>query len=143
MLLLLSLLALSLALARASLYLLTGAARCNHTHRQFGPTVALDGSCSCDMTPNQKKLVEMVHSHGLKVQASPNLDVTSVLPKAVGGKGHSAYRAAYLRTIGAAVAACDFDGLEFDYEPLNDCSAAHLKVRQSTSLRCTVRGRAP
>ena len=33
----------------------------------------------------------------------------------------------YIKTIGAAVAKCGFDGLEFDYEPLNDCSTTYPK----------------
>eukprot|EP01044_Picomonas_judraskeda_P030322 COSAG03_NODE_10864_length_624_cov_1.542857_1_plen_82_part_01 len=52
---------------------------------QFGPTVANDGSCGCNLTANQAKLVSMVHSKGLKVQASPALDVHTVLPTSVGG----------------------------------------------------------
>jgi hypothetical protein len=92
---------------------------------QFGPTVANDGSCECNLTANQAKLVSIVHSKGLKVQASPALDVRTVLPTSVGGKGEMAYREQYIKTIGAAVAECRFDGLEFDYEPLNDCSATY------------------
>ena len=92
---------------------------------QFGPTVAADGSCSCNLTANQAKLISMVHSRGLKVQGSPALDVRTVLPVAVGGHGQMAFRAQYMKTIGAAVAECQLDGLEFDWEPLNDCSAAY------------------
>ena len=94
---------------------------------QFGPTVAADGSCACNLTANQAKLISMVHSKGLKVQGSPALDVRTVLPVAVGGKGEVAYRAQYLKTIGAAVAECQLDGLEFDWEPLNLCSADYPK----------------
>lgn len=94
---------------------------------QFGPIVAADGSCSCNLTANQAKLISMTHSHGLKVQGSPSLDVRTVLPVAVGGKGEAAYRAQYIKTVGAAVEACGFDGLEFDWEPLNDCKAAYPK----------------
>ena len=57
----------------------------------------------------------------------PALDVRTVLPVAVGGKGEVAYRAQYLKTIGAAVAECQLDGLEFDWEPLNLCSADYPK----------------
>ena len=88
---------------------------------QSGIVVAENGSCSCDPTPFQAKLVAMAHQRGVKVQGSPSFNVTRGLPKGVGGGvGDAAYRAEYLRTVGAAVAACDLDGLEFDYEPLND-----------------------
>jgi len=88
---------------------------------QSGIVVAENGSCSCDPTPFQAKLVAMAHQRGVKVQGSPSFNVTRGLPKGVGGgAGDEKYRAEYLRTVGAAVAACDLDGLEFDYEPLND-----------------------
>jgi hypothetical protein len=91
---------------------------------QFGPNVATDGSCSCNLTALETAFVATVHQRGLKVQAGPNLNVTRVLPVAVGGAGDAAHRDRYIATIGAAVTACGFDGLEFDYEPLNDCSSS-------------------
>lgn len=88
---------------------------------QFGPLVSPNGSCTCQLTEPEAKFMHIVHQHGLLVQASPNHNVTRSLPKEVGGAGDMAYRRNYLSTIGAAVAACEFDGLEFDYEPLNAC----------------------
>jgi len=38
---------------------------------QSGIVVAENGSCSCDPTPFQAKLVAMAHQRGVKVQGSP------------------------------------------------------------------------
>lgn len=104
---------------------------------QFGPAVAANGSCTCSLSKSQTGFVGMVHRRGLKVQASPNFNVTRGLPREVGGAGDGSYRAEYLRTIGAAVAECDFDGLEFDYEPLNDCKPTDPRACVMTPAHAT------
>ena len=80
-----------------------------------GPlVVAPNGSCSCAPTPFNAKLISLAHRRGLKVQAGPDFNVSRGLSRALGPGfgGDARYRAEYLQTVGAAVAACDLDGLE-------------------------------
>ena len=77
-----------------------------------GPTLSPAGEARCEPDAFHATMLAAARAHNRSLTWGGGVDVYALISNA----SFAPYRAAYLRTIGGAAAACGVTGIEFDYE---------------------------